>query len=219
MIYVKLLTNKNIKILFKEMNIELKNISEWLRANKLSINIDKTNFIPFHNNRDKDHLPLKLPTLFINDAPIKQVVSTKFLGVQIDENINWTQHITLTENKLAKQLGLLYKAKPFLNRKSMINLYFSFIHTYINYGNIAWASTTKTKLKKIHSQQKQAIKTVFNEDILSPSMKKIVKPLKKENEYLRESFPDLSEEKMKVGIFDEPQIRKMKNDKEFAESM
>ena len=50
----------------------------------------------------------------------------------------------------------------------MINLYFSFIHTYINYGNIAWASTTKTKLKKIYSQQKQAIKTVFNEDILSP---------------------------------------------------
>ena len=132
------------------MNIELKNISEWLRANKLSINIDKTNFILFHNNRDKDHLPLKLPTLCINDAPIKQVVSTKFLGVQIDENINWTHHITLTENKLAKQLGLLYKAKPFLNCKSMINLYFSFIHTYINYGNIAWASTTKTKLKKIY---------------------------------------------------------------------
>ena len=72
-------SNKNIKILFKEMNIELKNISEWLRANKLSINIDKTNFIL-----------------------LKQVVSTKFLGVQIDENINWTHHITLTENKLAK---------------------------------------------------------------------------------------------------------------------
>ena len=43
------------------MNIELKNITEWLRAN----------FILFHNNRDKDHLPLKLPTLCINDAPIK----------------------------------------------------------------------------------------------------------------------------------------------------
>ena len=125
-------SNKSIKIFFKEMNIELKNISEWFRANKLSINIDKTNFILFHNNRDKDHLPLKLPTLCITDAPIKQVVSTKFLEVQIDENINWTHHTTLTENKLAKQLVLLYKAKPFLNRKSMINLYFSFnLYTHI----------------------------------------------------------------------------------------
>ena len=183
-------SNKNIKILFKEMNIELKNISEWLRANKLSINIDKTNFILFHNNRDKDHLPLKLPTLCINDAPIKQVVSTKFLGVQIDENINWTHHITLTENKLAKQLGLLCKAKPFLNRRSMINLYFSFIHTYINYGNIAWASTTKTKLKKIYSQQKQAIKTVFNEDILSPS-KELFNELRTLNIYKLNIFQNL----------------------------
>ena len=183
-------SNKNIKTLFKEMNIELKNISEWLRANKLSINIDKTNFILFHNNRDKDHVPLKLPTLCINDAPIKQVVSTKFLGVQIDENINWTHHITLTENKLAKQLGLLYKAKSFLNRKSMINLYFSFIHTYINYGNIAWASTTKTKLKKIYSQQKQAIKTVFNEDILSPS-KELFNELRTLNIYKLNIFQNL----------------------------
>ena len=70
------------------MNIELKNISEWLRANKLSINIDKTNFILFHNNRGKDHLPLKLPTLCINDAPIKQVASAKFLGVQIEHKLD-----------------------------------------------------------------------------------------------------------------------------------
>ena len=66
-------SNKNIKILFKEMNIELKNISEWLRANKLSIDIDKTNFILFHNNRDKDHLPLKLSTLCINDAQLNRL--------------------------------------------------------------------------------------------------------------------------------------------------
>ena len=95
-------SNKNIKILFKEMNKELENISEWLRANKLSINIGKTNFILFLKSRDKVHLPLKLPTLRINDAPIKQVDSTKFLGIQIDENINCTHHIALIENKLAK---------------------------------------------------------------------------------------------------------------------
>ena len=51
----------------------------------------------------------------------------------------------------------------------MISLYYSFFHTYLNYGNIAWASTTKTKLKKLYSQQKQAIKTVFNENILASS--------------------------------------------------
>ena len=72
----------------------------------------------------------------------------------------------------------------------MINLYFSFIHTYINYGNIAWASTTKTKLKKIYSQQKQAIKTVFNEDILSPS-KELFNELRTLNVYKLNIFQNL----------------------------
>ena len=162
-------THQNIKTLFNEMNTELKNISEWLRANKLSINVDKTNFILFHKARDRDNLPLKLPVLTINGVPIKQVNSTKFLGVQIDENINWAQHITLTENKISKQLGILHKAKHFLNRESMTSLYYSFVHTYLNCGNIAWASTSKTKLKKLFSQQKQAIKIVFNEDIYASS--------------------------------------------------
>ena len=151
------------------MNIELQKVSEWLRANKLSINIGKTNFLLFHKSCDKDNLPLKLPILEINNVPIKLISATKFLGVQIDENINWTQHITLTENKMAKQLGILYKARPYLNQKSMISLYYSFFHTYLNYGNIAWASTSKTKLKKLYSQQKQAVKIVFNEDILASS--------------------------------------------------
>ena len=162
-------SDRNIKNLFEKMNIELQKVSEWLRANKLSINIGKTNFLLFHKSRDKDNLPLKLPILEINNVPIKRISATKFLGVQIDENINWTQHITLTENKMAKQLGILYKARPYLNQKSMISLYYSFFHTYLNYGNIAWASTSKTKLKKLYSQQKQAVKTVFNEDILASS--------------------------------------------------
>ena len=72
----------------------------------------------------------------------------------------------------------------------MINLYFSFIHTYINYGNIAWASTTKAKLKKIYSQQKRAIKTVFNEDIVSAS-KELFNELRTLNIYKLNIFQNL----------------------------
>ena len=64
------------------MNIEFKNILNWLKRNKLPINIDQTNFILFHKQPKKDNLHLELPTLTIKDILIKQVVSTKFLGVQ-----------------------------------------------------------------------------------------------------------------------------------------
>ena len=53
---------------------------------------------------------------------------------------------------------MLYKAKQYLNKRSLLVLYYSFIHTYTNYGNIAWGSTNRTNLKKINSLQKHAIR-------------------------------------------------------------
>ena len=78
----------------------------------------------------------------------------------MDEHLSWIDHINTLENKLSKNLGLLYKAKPFLNAKAMKSLYFSFFHSYLAYENIAWCSTLMTKLKKIFSKQKQEIKTI-----------------------------------------------------------
>ena len=78
----------------------------------------------------------------------------------MDEHLSWIDHINTLENKLSKNLGLLYKAKPFLNATAMKSLYFSFFHSYLTYGNIAWCSTSMTKLKSIFSKQKQVIKTM-----------------------------------------------------------
>ena len=58
----------------------------------------------------------------------------------------------------------MHKAKPFLDKDSLLSLYFSYIHSYINYVNLVWASTHKTNLKKIHSQQKHALRIVYNKD-------------------------------------------------------
>ena len=153
-------SNKEIKTLFMKANIELKKISEWFRANKLPLNEDKTNFTLFHKSQDRDNLPLRLPVLKINNYEIKRSASIKFLGVIIDEHLSWIDHISIIENKLSKNLGLLYKAKRFLNAKAMKSLYFSFIHSYLTYGNAAWCSTTKTKLKSLFSKQKQAIRII-----------------------------------------------------------
>ena len=69
----------------------------------------------------------------------------------MDEHLSWIDHINTLENKLSKKC---------LNAKVMKNLYFSFLHSYLTYGSIAWCSTSMTKLKKILSKQKQAIETI-----------------------------------------------------------
>ena len=85
------------------------------------------------------------------------------MGVLIDEHLTWKKHITVIENKVSKNLGILYGARRVLDSTALKNLYFSFIHSYLNYGNIVWASTSRTKLKKLTSKQKQALRIVYNE--------------------------------------------------------
>ena len=85
----------------------------------------------------------------------------------LDEHISRNNHINTLEDKLAKNIGLLNRASYFLNEHSLKTIYFSYIHSYLNYANIAWASTYVTKLKKINLLQKRAVRFVFNEDRLS----------------------------------------------------
>ena len=73
----------------------------------------------------------------------------KFLGILLDDNLNWKEHIKYTENKIARNLGFLYKARPFLDKNYLLALYYSYIQTYINYASIAWGTTCRTNLKKI----------------------------------------------------------------------
>ena len=88
----------------------------------------------------------------------------------LDENILWKEHIKTVENKLSKNNGLLCNSKQLLDNESLKSIYFFYIHSYLNYGNIAWASTKPTKLKKkIHYLQKQAVQIIFNEDRLCQS--------------------------------------------------
>ena len=150
--------SKTVKTLFLKANIELKKISEQFQANKLSLNKDKTRFKLFDKLQDRDNLPLQLPVLKINNYEFKRSSCIKFLEVVLGEHLNWKDQINVIENKLSKNLGLLHKAKQFLNAKAMKSLYFSFIHSYLTYGNVVWCSTSMNKTKKLFSKQKQAIK-------------------------------------------------------------
>ena len=85
----------------------------------------------------------------------------------LDENLYWKEHIKYMESTIAKNIGLLYRAKPYIDKHFLLSLYHLYIHSYINYGNIAWESTTRTNLKKIYSQQKHATRIVYSKNRLS----------------------------------------------------
>ena len=167
-------SNENVDTLFETVNKELVNINTWFQANKLSLNANKTKYVFFHKPKKK--VPFNLPTLKINSTEIKREQSLKFLGVIIDESLTWKEHIDILESKISKNIGVLYKASKLLNISCLKNIYFALIHSYINYANIAWASSWQTGLKKIFLKQKQAVRIIFKKDRLThsrPLMKKI----------------------------------------------
>ena len=129
-----------------------------------------------------DSLPLQLPATTLNNIEIKRENSAKFLGVIIDENLIWKNYIEVVENKISKNIGVLYRASHLLDFKNLLKIYFSFIHIYISYTNIAWASTFKTKRQGILKKQKHAARITFNTNRFDHS-RPLLKEMKALNVY------------------------------------
>ena len=146
------------------------------------MNLTKTKYAFFHPKSYSDDIPLRLPTLKINNSIIKRESTVRFLGVFLDENLTWRPHIDLIENKISKYLGILYNARRTLNEECTKQLYFSFIHSYLSYGSITWSSTNKTKLKTLHRRQKHAARIIYFKDRFTHS-KPLMQSLKALNIY------------------------------------
>ena len=100
---------------------------------------------------------------------VQRESSIKFLGIWIDKNVTWRNHIHAVENKIAKSIGLIYQGKHYLNDNCLKQIYFAYINAYLNYANIAWVNIPKTKLKNVQSKQKHALRITFNQSKTSPS--------------------------------------------------
>ena len=138
------------------MNIELDNLTDWFRANKLSLNVTKTNYMIFTNtNTEQRHMELTMTNKTI--TPTKCV---KFLGVLIDEKLNWDEHIKTVKQKINRSFFAINRAKHFLKRKNLVTSYYSLVYPYLTYGITLWGATYDTYLSKLITMQKKIIRTI-----------------------------------------------------------
>jgi len=89
------LTGSNLKLLYSKANLELKNIDNWMIANKLSINIQKTVYILFKTATQPTNKSAGSLALTLRNEPIKKVCSTRFLGVIISSDLSWKDHMQM----------------------------------------------------------------------------------------------------------------------------
>ena len=156
-----LFSDKNIVSKINIVNRELVEVSNWFKANKLSINASKTNFMILGTSCMTSKVQNDL-NITLNNTDLEKVTSTKFLGVIIDENLSWKNHINCTSKTISKNIGVINKLKHFIPYSILRTLYCTLILPYQNYGVVIWGEICKTYLDKIVKLQKWAIRSINN---------------------------------------------------------
>ena len=141
-------------------------LKDWFRANKLTLNIDKTVAMIFdpkrmnHNTKriNNNHSAIRIS---IEDVAVPIVPHTKFLGIWIDDNLTWNIHLQKLETRLKTKICMLQRGKNILTVHAKKILYYAQVHSLLAYGLIIWGNmlnrTRQTRLQKIQNKAVQLI--------------------------------------------------------------
>lgn len=148
------------KTLKRKLNEDLKLIYNWLCANRLSLNVDKTEFIVFRPPRKK--LDNRF-TLKLNQKTLFESAKIKYLGMILDQTLSWKHHIFELRKKLSRAIGILYKMKTCnCPQNILVSLYYSLFHSHMGYGICLYGLADQQYTSKIILLQKRAIRLITN---------------------------------------------------------
>ena len=162
-----LLNGKSLNLIIDTVNSELQLLSTWLKSNKLSLNTTKSYYAVFHRARIK--LPNSSIKIKFDEANIIEVQCIKYLGVILDNKLSWIQHISYVKSKISKDIGIMYKARNYINKKALLGLYHSYIYPYLIYCIESWGNASNCHIDPLYMLQKRILRilTFSNYDVPS----------------------------------------------------
>ena len=157
--------------LVSRTNCGLEIISNWTKTNRLSLNTAKTELMIISNRFVDEEATLNFQGNIIHPTD-----SCKFLGVCMDNKLNFKNHIGYIMGKISRHTGILYKIKGYLPFQSRCDYYFSFIYPYLSYNVVVWGGSYASHVKPLVIQHKRVIRTMMDagyRDPTSPLFKKL----------------------------------------------
>ena len=149
-------THRNLTYLKWCLEDDLNTLSDWFAANKLTLNLDKTVCILFQKNNQNKEMELK-----IKDLTIPNQKETKFLGMWLDQSLNWQCHIQKLTLKIKRNTYLLSNGKQLMDQETKKLVYYAHIASHIQYGLLLWGnSASGDQLDKIQKLQNKCIKQI-----------------------------------------------------------
>ena len=125
---------------------------DWLFANRLSLNAGKTEFIVFRPSRKQLDLCI---TFKLHHTKLYESTKIKYLGLILDNKLNWKAHIAELSKKLSRAVGMLYKIKTFVTPSVLRSLYYSLFNSHLACGLVVWGSANKTDLIKLKISKRE----------------------------------------------------------------
>ncbi len=148
--------------LMMKLKMELSTISEWLKLNKLTLNVNKTKYVIFGTrNQVQAQINYKLD---VNGQELERVQHMKYLGVILDSQLTFDEHVNFIHSKAVKKLGIVRKSREFLDRKTSLTLYRSSVLPHLDYCDLIYENTSKTNLNKLQLVQNSACRIMLLAD-------------------------------------------------------
>ena len=152
------------KGVYEKANEVLNYVYNYMVSNKLHINMSKCNYMYFRPNIANYQVCARsreLLKLSINGKNIKQVASTKFLGVIIDEDLSWIPHVDYLNKKLKSCCGAIKRIKNYIPESQFVNIYHSLFESHLSYCISVWGGASQAEIEKLFITQKYCMRILF----------------------------------------------------------
>ena len=140
--------HRNLNYLRWCVETDLLNIGDWFKANKLTLNVTKSCCILFKKNTKNESLQLSFQS-----TKIPQCTRMKFLGVWLDEHLDWTYHCNTIINKIKRNSYMLRISLNYLTIHALKLIYYAQIQSHVQYGLLVWGNQCKESFKTLIQKQ------------------------------------------------------------------
>lgn len=101
-----------------------------------------------------------IPSLYIAGEKVALCRSTNFLGVIVDSNLKFHEHVISITKKVSFGIRALIRARQYFNLQTLLTLYYAFVHSHLNYCISSWGGTYNTHIAPLITLQKQALRII-----------------------------------------------------------
>ena len=142
-------------------------LDEWFTANLLTLNTDKSYFCIFRTTQN--HITDLPEVIKFNDKSIMRAKSIKYLGITLDEFLNWNEHVASTIKSLNSLFSVFYNIRRYLTIEHIRVIYYTMIYSRIKYGICAYGFAKKGNMDKVQILQNKLLKVLLEKERRTPT--------------------------------------------------